>query len=1353
MKKINKRPNRRKNAIQRKLRLLTDNNRNNVDVNDNNDYNKKKRLFNDDLNDESSIALMSDHDNNFILNEYNYSTIDDDIDSKDAYGFDKISSKAISSRSDYDKNDYENNCEHGFQSINEDEIAIPTNNGDESDESDESDDENITYASKRCDYFLGTKSMQINDISSFNEHDEDDEDEESLYWDSTYSNTNTNDSEEQPNQNNNDHSEEQRTQNNNDDSAGLRDQNNRLDIGKPKEYESFNIIELSKKKINDMLKNLNDARRSMFSEKYTKEQVAHKLNHFTTNNTLTNKCTNELLGLLLDIAPNLPWPVRNIKNRNYKTLDFIPQDYRLLEFDVCSSRQHCCAFVGEYYDNTNCKICGTDRYKKCWVCNKKNCSNYKHFKYRTAFARVWYRPLYSLIYDLLHFKNFLMAINYKCADYDEKKYFRSDVRTGSNYKKHQQEMEKVFKNKYRNNEPITMINLLISEFYDGCQLFKTRVSNFWPLMITILNLPLFLRIQSGVGTFLLSLFTGTLNTPAERFLLEECLSEELVKFYEGIEYNINGNRFFVQVRLISTILDTKALEETLHVQGSNSYNGCFLCNSGKGSYYGVKTIYMGDFRSSLPIEHYLRYFGQSGYCCPPNFKYINLRKSSNKKQKNNQTKSTVTSININIDHDDETELAICKEFDGNLCKEAQKMRNDAKFHCSTNPNYVQEFMKGLKGPSDWIWYNDKVTSKFNYQQFSKCPMYAHCNYKDQIIYERTSTECYYNLYSNGSTVVKDIWHLHRLKYVDLATDICWDPFHTIFNFMKAILLNWKKDRINKYPIDYCIDNNMHYYLYARTKPNKNIPWLIDETSKDQIEACISEILIPSGLSNEFQFSNTEMFSQSGMLRSTSVIQIGTVLMKLILTIHPFPSKEYRYFYWMVYENLNQLMSPVFKTEKSIHNLQNKILELICLSQGLFPPSESRLIHHQLYCLSNYLITGGSITNFWSVSGERMMKALKICVPDGGAKFDYTTVKKYSSYENDRLNFVYSDNNYFNNNNSSFSKEGNVFQLENYKFELLANSNEVVIFNEKVNSFLLSLVVKIKKLFRSYEIAVQKSQLYKLFCDYRSIRNCKNQYTSIIVDKANSSFFQFINLICNNKNEPLNQFCLRLRHYFYDNGILKYNSAKIYGTEFSIREYNKNDMFKDDLVNTWNTRGSYSSWFKCLNYYELSMINSKNDSSFGYYSWCKFGSSNIKNLKENFLFGQFNYFIQIDNTFPDNNLHGSYIGCALTRYPKETNYDNYFVNFIEIRRYNDKDKIFFDNSFNENIYFINLEDVVPTRIMILGMDSNNKPIRNRTVTRSDSLDKSILYSKEKIPELIYFIELNENNKYVMEGIMV
>ena len=44
-----------------------------------------------------------------------------------------------------------------------------------------------------------------------------------------------------------------------------------------------------------------------------------------------------------------------------------------------------------------------------------------------------------------------------------------------------------------------MINIVIGQFYDGCQIYKTKHSSFWPLVVSFLNLPPSYRTKMGVG--------------------------------------------------------------------------------------------------------------------------------------------------------------------------------------------------------------------------------------------------------------------------------------------------------------------------------------------------------------------------------------------------------------------------------------------------------------------------------------------------------------------------------------------------------------------------------------------------------------------------------------------------------------------------------------------------------------------------------------------------------------------------------------------------------------------------------------------------------------------------------------
>ena len=102
-----------------------------------------------------------------------------------------------------------------------------------------------------------------------------------------------------------------------------------------------------------------------------------------------------------------------------------------------------------------------------------------------------------------------------------------------------------------------MINILLSQFYDGCAVFRNKVSSFHPLVITILNLPPNYRFKIGndfycywnyyciticyikvvltilflflgVGMLALTIFSSKIKSIAEDFLFNNFYVEELL---------------------------------------------------------------------------------------------------------------------------------------------------------------------------------------------------------------------------------------------------------------------------------------------------------------------------------------------------------------------------------------------------------------------------------------------------------------------------------------------------------------------------------------------------------------------------------------------------------------------------------------------------------------------------------------------------------------------------------------------------------------------------------------------------------------------------------------------------------
>ena len=118
--------------------------------------------------------------------------------------------------------------------------------------------------------------------------------------------------------------------------------------------------------------------------------------------------------------------------------------------------------------------------------------------------------------------------------------------------------------------------------------------------------------------FLGALYNGK-HTDVERQFKTDFLCEELCKLYTGLEFTVNGQKYFIQARLILHILDTKAAEPVFGFQSAaNSKFGCPLCRGVTGLYNGKKCVLYGH-RNYLPQLHWLRFFGQTGYCCPNGF--------------------------------------------------------------------------------------------------------------------------------------------------------------------------------------------------------------------------------------------------------------------------------------------------------------------------------------------------------------------------------------------------------------------------------------------------------------------------------------------------------------------------------------------------------------------------------------------------------------------------------------------------------------------------------------------------------------------------------------------------------------
>jgi len=351
------------------------------------------------------------------------------------------------------------------------------------------------------------------------------------------------------------------------------------------------IIDKQKQKNKKIIKKqIDDNDPLLFEFEPIKGDFARSINDWSLLYNVKQPAVNELMCILHKFIPAVDWPVYTTKTGDVKSsiLKYCYEDLNMLEFHICPAAG-CCAFVGDnidkrYCSNSNCKA---ERYRKCThpSCYRKLYNQCTHTIERAiSWKSLFYRPIILLLNNLLGSSGFIHAMNYIQRD-KTNTYQYTDISHGSTYKQHINEMETNFNLKYPGNYPNKkpkMINILLGQFYDGCQIFTKRYSVFWPFNIVILNLPPSYRIKLGQGMFLLTVFTSILASNTEDFFLRSLLVGELTALKDGIVINVKGISYFVQVRMILTILDTIAVYDFLKVQAGSAYTGCFMCRHGIG---------------------------------------------------------------------------------------------------------------------------------------------------------------------------------------------------------------------------------------------------------------------------------------------------------------------------------------------------------------------------------------------------------------------------------------------------------------------------------------------------------------------------------------------------------------------------------------------------------------------------------------------------------------------------------------------------------------------------------------------------------------------------------------------------
>lgn len=507
---------------------------------------------------------------------------------------------------------------------------------------------------------------------------------------------------------------------------------------------------------------------------------------------------------------------------------------RFVQIDQCIN--DCFVYAGDNSVLFSCPICKEIRFRPCTraMCSGRGRStSCEHLKTDgVAYKQMFYRPLLLLIVDLLKTPNFVTALNYERKSHTSETKQYADFMDGDVAVDHLSSMDDIFldwkQGKEKRNDAVS-VKLLLSEFYDGGQLFKNHVSNFWGLMIQILNLPPSYRGKLGIGMFVQAIYAGR-HANAEKFLFTDNFVEELIELYHGVEIVISEVRYFIQARLVLHILDTRAAEPLLCLQStSNSKAGCPICRGVTGVHDGRKCVYIGH-RHLLSTEHYLRYLGQSGKCCPEDFYAPHSTHDI-------QLAESFLDNHTSFSSSDHTS---CKAFENLINKEETKIRKelsrtgktstnrsielkaratawvafkDGKHDfsfcepCNMNPKKLEEIQRFLfLSPDGFKWSHqdedfnfsgDKINDKRN--GLRKFLFYRHFDFRPFKVHEKVPYETHLmdavearNMNANKKVKdfhvngIHDVWSFDRLPYADISKQFTWPFVHSTTGVIKLL---------------------------------------------------------------------------------------------------------------------------------------------------------------------------------------------------------------------------------------------------------------------------------------------------------------------------------------------------------------------------------------------------------------------------------------------------------------------------------------------------------------------------------------------------------------------------------------
>jgi hypothetical protein len=310
----------------------------------------------------------------------------------------------------------------------------------------------------------------------------------------------------------------------------------------------------------------------------------------------------------------------------------------------------------------------------------------------------------------------------------------------------------------------------------------------------------------------------------------------------------------------------------------------------------------------------------------------------------------------------------------------------------------------------------------------------------------------------------------------------------------------------------------------------------------------------------------------------------------------------------------------------------RLIESLCIKDGLFPDTEKQIIFHQIMDLRSSLENFGPLRHTWAMAGERSIRRIKdLC----HSSYDQNNLSSYSSFEvmqtkniyNFYLVDLYNDRTYqvsTNDETKVFVDEDTLFYNDRRLYISQKDSNRHKLTPIESNNFICAIINESYRLSnRDDTEAAKNSRLYRLY----------KIYTEEKIDRIETNFFLFVKAInlcrlgkVNLANDLMRNVNDLMNTKLYDSALLEdlhevehfftkvyiYRKAVIYGIKFKSRgvEFSESEdpnplkirwgsdqrytvfqsvNIKNDLSKYWNL--DKSTWAKFRVYSGLPKINS------------------------------------------------------------------------------------------------------------------------------------------------------------------